>query len=535
MIHFSVRHFSIIITILLFSACSHLPNELKTAEKLLEDKPDSALLILKQISPEKYSSAEAKALYNLLYIRVLDKKHLPLKPDSLLDFSISYYEKHPNGNQLAMAYLLKGRMYYYRQMYEKSVASILKSRDVVKDSTDYLLMGRICADIARISSMQKDYTYQRQKLKQALHYYQKGNNKLQYFYTIIEIGRSYSLCKDYKSAISYFRKLDKLTTDSMTKGDLLDQYGFAYYESKKLDSALYYFRQTIGYPYMSYNRAIRYMNTANAYFDIEKFDSAEYYASNAFNFQPEIRTQRECHRILANCLYLRKDFKGLQKHMNEYVFIGDSLRKIDAQTKGSYIEDMHKTTKEADSTKHVFLFLLFLLPVILILISWFFIRLKRRHKETEAILLHKNEEARNQSKDIVRQELIDVLKQKIDDGKNKHAELRKKASSEERDEMIKQYYTELLHLDNWNKFTREMCPMFGNLPLKLETDYPTLTHKEISWCCLYLLDISQADILTIIEYKPASYSKFKQRLAKKLNLSDATELNDFLHRKASEQ
>ena len=528
------RSIIILLAALLINACSHLSEELKTAENLLENKPDSALIILKKISPEKYSQGEARALYNLLYFRALDKNHLPLKPDSLIDFSIQYYQKHSDGNRLAYAYLMKGRFYYYNQMYEKSVSNCLKAHDEVKDSTDYLLMGRICADIARVSSMQKDYNYAREKMKQALEYYQKGNCKLQYFYTMIEIGRSYSLEKDCKSAISYFRKIDKLVVDSMTKGDLIDQYAFAYYNTGKLDSALYFYRQTVSYPYMSYNRAIRYMYIADAYFDLHKYDSAEYFAVNAFKLKPELRTQRECHRILANCAFLRKDMKGLQKHMNEYVVIGDSLRKVDSQTKGSFLESMHKTGKEADKA-HYNITLLIVLIVVFIAgsVSLFYL-LRKRQKVNESILKQKNEEARLQSKDLVRQELIGALKQKINDNKNLQTEMRKKASPAEREVMIRAFYTELLHLDDWNKFTREMCPMFGNLTLKLETDYPILTRKEISWCCLYLLGISQSDILTIMEYKPASYSKFKQRLAKKLNLSDATELNNFLHRKISE-
>jgi tetratricopeptide (TPR) repeat protein len=254
-----LHSFIIAFTCILLTGCSLPSQELITAERLLEDKPDSALLILQQISPEKLQSDKAKAFYNLLYIRVLDKKHLPLKPDSLLDFSISYYGKHPDGNKLAIAWLFKGRVYYLNEMYEKAVSCCLKSQDEIKDSTDYLLMGRICADIARIGSVQKDYNFARLKLKQATKYYLKGNNKLQYFYTMIEIGKSYSLCKDCKSALSYLRKADKLATDSMTKGDLLDQYAFAYYKTGKVDSALYYYRQSINYPYIRRNKAVRYM------------------------------------------------------------------------------------------------------------------------------------------------------------------------------------------------------------------------------------------------------------------------------------
>jgi len=533
--YLSTRYITVLLTALLISACSKLPNELKTAEKLLEDKPDSALLILKQIPPEKQLDGESKALYNLLYIRALDKKHLPLKPDSLLDYTISWYEKHPDGNKLATAWLMRGRMYYYKQLYEKSVSSCLKSRDEVRDSSDYLLMGRICADIARVSSMQKDYSFAREKMKQATKYYLKGNCKLQYFYTMIEIGRSYSLEKNCKAAISYFRQIDKLVVDSMTKGDLLDQYAFAYYNTGKVDSALYYYRQTVNYPYMSHNRAIRYMYIADAYFDLHKFDSSEYFAVNAFKFQPEIRTQRECHRILTNCAFLKGDTKGEVAHMNQYVFIGDSLRKIDSQTKGSFLENMHQSSKEAKSAKQRNLLLLLLFALFAGLFGWIYFRTKRRYKETESTLLLNHEKAKLQNKDELRQELIESLKQKIEDLKDQQIEIRKKASSADREALLRKFYTDLLHLDDWNKFTREMCPLFGNLPLKLETDFPTLTQKEISWCCLHLLGISQSDILTIMEYKPASYSKFKQRLAKKLNLTDATELNDFLHRKASEQ
>jgi len=59
----------------------------------------------------------------------------------------------------------------------------------------------------------------------------------------------------------------------------------------------------------------------------------------------------------------------------------------------------------------------------------------------------------------------------------------------------------------------------------------TLTRKEITCCCLSLLQITHVDVLTLIEYKQTSYSKFKQRLAKKMNLNDAAELTRFLEQK----
>ncbi len=44
-------------------------------------------------------------------MQALNSKFLPIKPDSLLDFSIAYYQEHPQKDYLATSYLYKGRMY----------------------------------------------------------------------------------------------------------------------------------------------------------------------------------------------------------------------------------------------------------------------------------------------------------------------------------------------------------------------------------------------------------------------------------------
>lgn len=71
--------------------------------------------------------------------------------------------------------------------------------------------------------------------------------------------------------------------------------------------------------------------------------------------------------------------------------------------------------------------------------------------------------------------------------------------------------------------------MTGELTKELNKKPYGLNNKELKWCYLQLLGIEQADLLTLIDCKPVSYSKFKQRLAQKLQLADATMLHQFLH------
>jgi len=514
--------------------CSQQPLELKIDESLIETAPDSLLHILQNLSPITYKSGANRALYELTMIRVLYKKQLPLKPDSMLDYSISYYEKHPEGNRLAYAYLYKGKQLYNKLNYEDAITHYLKSRDYVKDSTDYLLLGRICSAIGRVSYMQKDEKYSLAKYKEATRYYQKGNHLYPYFYSIIDIGRSYANNKELKSALLYLRKINSLATDSMKKGDLFDEMGYAYYKNGKVDSALYYYRMANKYPYSNLSRPVRYMEIANAYFDTQHYDSAKYYASNAFNYKPVLSTQRECHRILGNIAYFKNDRQALLVHMNQYTHLGDSLRKIDSQPKGSYIERLHKTTKQVNSAKRNILFLSLLVVALCILFILIFLMVKRRHKNVQSELEQKHDKIKVSSKQQIREKSINAFHEKVDLIKLNQVEQWKKSSANEREKLLLEMYNDLLQVNDWTNFSNRMKPFFGDLIPQLQTDYPTLTQKEIKWCCFLLLRISLPDILTLIDYSQMSYSKFKQRIAKKLNLDDATGLSDFLDSKLSE-
>jgi len=77
--------------------------------------------------------------------------------------------------------------------------------------------------------------------------------------------------------------------------------------------------------------------------------------------------------------------------------------------------------------------------------------------------------------------------------------------------------------------------LLNNLVSKLKNRYPSLTIKEITWCCLHMLDIPITDVLLLLDYKVDSLNKMKQRLAQKTNLTNAAELNCFLNRILAEE
>ena len=124
---------------------------------------------------------------------------------------------------------------------------------------------------------------------------------------------------------------------------------------------------------------------------------------------------------------------------------------------------------------------------------------------------------------------------KIADAKSEQSALRKKATYLEQNKMDREIYHDLLHINNPELFYQEMNVTFNNLVTKLKERYKVSSSKEIMWCCLYLLDIPSHDILTILSSKVEGLDKMKQRLAKKLKLNNATELNGFLHALITEE
>ena len=109
-------------------------------------------------------------------------------------------------------------------------------------------------------------------------------------------------------------------------------------------------------------------------------------------------------------------------------------------------------------------------------------------------------------------------------------EARRSASPEERAELDKELYEKCLHLSNWDTFSCEMNHAFNQIVDVLQSDYSGITQKEITWCCLHLLDITNADRILLLNATTDSIYKLKQRLAQKMNLKSTKELDKELKR-----
>ncbi len=519
----------VLLSMLLFS-CQNTTQELIRAEALIESNPDSALTLIDRLLASKTIRSDKDfALSDLLKVQIYTKKGAQLQPDSVLNFAINYYSKHSDGNRLASCYFYKGRLYKKQLDFEKAMENYLKAEETLTNKTDAALLGRLNMDVGEILYYQNEYKPARGKFITADSLFLLANMQPQSFSCKMNYGRTYKDEKKYNTAIQYYLSVVHLAKDSLQAGALLQEIALNFSKWNKPDSALLYYRKVLKYPNYENNLSIRYYQLADLFSELHQTDSALQYAFRSFHYQPDIRTKRECYRVIVNSKAEKNDLKAVAKYMSLYQDCTDSIRKIDAQTKGSYIETMHNTKREATSTRYKLLYaLIFLFVVIVGSIAAYFLKHQRHQTERKQAV-----QQQQQQKTDLRFEVVtrtrEALQQSLAAKRAEMAANTKQYVPEERCKMIFRLYGELIHFNDKHFFRHEMDAIMNHLYSKLAERYPMLNEKEIQWACLFMMKIPVEDILYLLDSNAEALKKLKQRFAKKVGVQYTSNIEAFLN------
>ncbi len=346
---------------------------------------------------------------------------------------------------------------------------------------------------------------------------------IQASYKMIDIGRIFRIQKKYNEAWQFYKQALSQTNDSILQGLAYQEIGVNYYLSKNYDSARYFLQKSLLFPYKGTNYAIRNYFLADLFFDVNKLDSSINYATKALQFPSTFYNQRDCYRILANAEYSRHNFKNVSYYMSKYQDCTDSVRKIEAQTKTSVLEDIHQTNGAFSKSKQFLRLLAMVIPILLLIGLTIVIRLRKRSKKKEIEL--KQTEVKLTEKQRL---LKDSIVQKIEESKLLQTQNQPKISQSQQERIFLDIYSVNLHLNDWAAFKKLMNQTFNNIVDTLESENPDINHKEIIWSCLFLLKISTPDITLILDCQVSSLYKIKQRLAQKMQLKTTKELESRL-------
>ena len=207
----------------LLSGCRQNPDpHLLAADSIMEQHPDSALIILSDyhLSPE--SSTADSAYYDLLLTQARYKNFIDETDDSLISIAADYFLDHRDDEKASRALFLKGIIQMNANRLGDAAVSFRKGLDIARDSKCYMWEGQCARGLFILYSQLYDGSAQLQYAKSAYSAFEKANDNEWSEYAKLNVARAYNNNGLYLEADSIVSEIITACKKDGTD-DLLDE------------------------------------------------------------------------------------------------------------------------------------------------------------------------------------------------------------------------------------------------------------------------------------------------------------------------
>lgn len=107
---------------------------LQDVETYIQERPDSALRVLRKVDSLTLNTKALRARYSVLFAMALDKNYIDTTALSILEPTVAYYEKFGSSKDKMLSYYYLGRIYSNRKDYPNAVIYYLQA---LRESSEY--------------------------------------------------------------------------------------------------------------------------------------------------------------------------------------------------------------------------------------------------------------------------------------------------------------------------------------------------------------------------------------------------------------
>lgn len=126
------------------SSCrSGVYSTLEDVESYIQERPDSAFVVLESIDRSSLLSGRTKAKFALLYAMALDKNYIDTTDISIIAPAVEYYSRHGNPDDKLKALYYEGNIYVNGHDDNQAAISFSRAEAVVPDATDDKYIGML--------------------------------------------------------------------------------------------------------------------------------------------------------------------------------------------------------------------------------------------------------------------------------------------------------------------------------------------------------------------------------------------------------
>lgn len=532
-----------------FSACNNPQTKasimLQKAEQLIDEYPDSALLLIDSIFyPEKSLNNEDYMRYLVRLVQAKKKTDNQISEDTLIFIARDFFtRKDKDPHITALSWYYSGCIFRENRELEDAMDYYKTAFTYAEKTGDVALQGLIIYNIGDLLVEQGLYKDALKKYKESAQLYCRNPEKLITCYGAQ--GRMFTLIEEYDSAIVYFQRgLDLAdSVDNKTLQSVLAQnISIVYRTTKQYDKAIDYLNQSFNLNNDS-SRILRYyLNLSRIYSDMGQSDSAYWYSAKlknqVDNHRGDMKLQASIYQVLASVEKNNGNYDEAFKYQDKYTTAIEKITEerleqsvYEVQRKYDY-EIMRNHYIQRISTLQSWAIIMLIAIVIGgALFSWYTMKQKTEYLKTQQQIeilkgisaeLKKSLESKTSASN---QNMRELLLWKFDVVK-KSALLDQFSTSEmSASEMVKEFRKIVYNGkkdDHWQHILSVINEMNEGVFEKMELLFPNLTETEQKIAVLTYSEMSVRDISIILNLSPNTVQKYRSDLRKKLNIDDKT-------------
>lgn len=478
-------------------------------ESFIEDRPDSALAVLENISMKALADTKQKAHHSLLYSMALDKNFIDKTDFSILQPAIDYYLKRGNETEKLRTYYYMGRIYDNAQNDEKAMESFVLGLKNGNKTTDYLTLGRTLFAKAQIHIRIYEFDKFSKEMIKASEQFKKCNKQSSYFNSLTQALRGLIITNDTTGTAELIAQELQEIVDTNNKSQLINYYSaqihfsMAYKSNTETEKLLDDCINMI-----PPGNAI-WLTIANHYLESNQYENG----IEAFNkYSQENPSKTSGYYAIASKLYeMSGNPVSALENYRMYIKLSDSADMEIFRRDTKFIEERHKLELDNIRVKNrkniILITALTLLALLAMLLLWFRNRLRLRSIENTSLIKEKEDYKTLCNNLTAEKETLIMI---LNNSKNLDSDIRN--AIENRLTILNKFIKAYL-LNDWsitNKAEQELEKMFNNKTkfirdnkLVIQGNYPAfikylqdkgLTEKEIDFCCLYTMGLKAVHI-----------------------------------------
>ena len=548
----------------------------RQVESVVNDHPDSAMVLLQRIEePERLDSADW-ARWALLTTQARDKAFIRHTTDSVINRVADYYQRFGDNHQKALAYYYVGRVNSDLGQLERATDAYLQASDYSAKTDDHDLTFRILTQMGTRFAHQGLTHEAERAYRKALEIATQVNDSGHMAYGAAYLARVCGLRADWAQAENYYlesiaiaekighRRVLELGTQELAS---------IYTDEGKLDEALTLAKRLPEYQSIDSIKRDKsgYLVIGDIYRKMGEVDSAYFYISHAIGSY-NIYTRRSAYQAL---YFMYRDMGRHEeaiKYNDLFQSCQDSIKKMGSASDLYQVKEAHEVVNRqaVDMRRWLLAGAVVLALLVALGYSYYCYRTNRRRLERQIFYLRQMEERLkgelkegiNQDQDFRRkrnQEIIDrlthdlaavqkQLEQETAKWRTKYAKAQELAKSYKKE--LRQYADGPLAerrpfeevLDQLRKEPRVlseqerqelrlfMDAQNNSFTVRLLEANPDLKAGDLLLCCLIRLGFSGKSLATLLAINLNSVTKQKQRLRGRLVQKPANdaELTDYI-------